>query len=108
MDGTNKFKNMIVGFTLVALILVIPIREATAGTAQENCVSVGNVAMKVAEFRDVGVPLELVIGKLVEAGMDSNMAVKLTVLIYDAPQADRVTIGKWFYSFCMEQYGEAS
>ena len=108
MDGTNKFKNMIVGFTLVALILVIPIREATAGTVQENCVNVGNLAMKVAEFRDVGVPLELVIGKLIEAGMDSNKAVALTVLIYGAPQADRVTIGQGLYNLCMEQYGEAS
>ena len=106
----KRMNNFTKTYTLVVLLAIsaamLSLKEATAGTVQENCVNAGNAAMKVAEFRDIGVPPEVVVNQLVGAGLNSNMAVRLTVWVYSTPQADRVTIGQWFYSFCMKDAGE--
>jgi hypothetical protein len=106
MDGIKIFKSLILGVAILILISVISLKEATADTTQDNCVSAGNVAMKVAGFRDVGIPLEMVVGKLIEAGLNNDMAVKLVVWVYSVPEADSVAIGQWFYRFCMREAGE--
>jgi TctA family transporter len=101
------FGKLIGGVAIFIAVVIFSLKEATADTVQDNCVNAGNVAMKVAEFRDINIPLEMVVGKLIEAGLPKEMAVRLSVWVYSTPQADRATIGRWFYTFCMKEAGEA-
>ena len=106
----KRMNNFTKTYTLVVLLAIsaamLSLKEATAGTVQENCVNAGSAAMKVAEFRDIGVPPEVVVNQLVGAGLNSNMAVRLTVWVYSKQQADPAVLGHWAYSFCMADAGE--
>jgi len=106
----KRMNNFTKTYTLVVLLAIsaamLSLKEATAGTVQENCVNAGNAAMKVAEFRDVGVPPKIVANQLIEAGLDIDTAVRMTVWVYSKQQADPAALGQWAYSFCMADAGE--
>jgi hypothetical protein len=91
----------------VALSFASP-QTAAADTVHEKCSNAGNISMLVAKFRDSGIPLEITVNGLVAAGLPEDAAGRLTVWVYINSQLDRVTIGRYFYQFCMAEAGEPS
>jgi hypothetical protein len=87
---------------LVALVIMVPPLAHASSPRQALCAALGNVAYTVALARDKGIPPLEVIGILVAAGLDYEIAEGIALSVYsDLIGSTPREVAGDYYLICM-------